>query len=288
MSIIKVADYLPKVVQSLSNKAIGLSTGLPHLDKKICGLSPAELVILAGRPGLGKTSLAIGVGLHISRTGNVLIFSLEMSATVLIERMLVNLSRVDYRRLKAGALSKNEKSRLEAAQEELSKRKLFINDSALVTPADIDKQIQLLNVNPEDTISCVLIDYLQLMALSHPAENRNQELSVICRHLRATGKKYNIPIVLLSQLNRAVEFRENKRPQLSDLRDSGSIEQDADIVLLLYRPGYYKQMRSPNAIDDGAAEIIVAKNRNGPTGVVNCMWDSHCMAFSEGVPLGEF
>jgi len=288
MSIIKVADYLSTVIKSLSEKRVGLSTGLYRLDEKIRGLSPAELIIVAGRPGLGKTSLAIGMGLEISKRGTVVIFSLEMSAKVLIERMLVNLSGISYGRLRSGNLSPPERKRLGVAKDELLRRKLFINDSALVTPADVEKQVRLLNTNPEDKIACIIIDYLQLMALSRAVENRNQELSTICRHLRAIGKQFDVPVVLLSQLNRAVEFRENKRPQLSDLRDSGSIEQDADIVLLLYRPGYYKQMNSPGAIDGGEAEIIVAKNRNGSTGIVQCIWDSQCMLFSEGVSLENF
>lgn len=284
--IIKIADYLPKVMADLAENNMGLRSGLSKLDKSLQGFKPSELIILAGRPSQGKTSLMTDMALNISKDKSALIFSCETCAKILIERMLANLAKVSYLRLKSNMVKENEQQRIEAAKNELIKRQIFIDESSLLTPLEIERR--LTELTKEYKIDCVFIDYLQLMALHKASSNRNQELSVICRHLKAIAKKFNLPVVVLSQLNRALEYRESKRPQLSDLRDSGSIEQDADIVLLLYRPGYYKKINNPNAIDDGYAELIIAKQRNGPVGVVSCMWDGIVMSFSEGIELGDF
>lgn len=284
--IIKIESYLPEVMNELYNETMGLQTGLTKLDNQLRGLKETELIILAGRPSMGKTSLMIDAALNISKTNSVLIFTLETCAKVLLERMIANKSKISYRRLKSNIIKENEQQRVEAAKNELIKQQIFIDESFLLTPLEVNKG--LTELTKEYKIDCVFIDYLQLMALHKTKENRNQELSIICRHLKAIAKKFNLPIVVLSQLSRALEYRESKRPRLSDLRDSGSIEQAADIVLLLYRPGYYKKLNNPNAVDDGYAEIIIAKQRNGPVGVVKCMWDLCVMSFSEGIDTGGF
>jgi replicative DNA helicase len=287
--IIKVSDYLPEVLSRLQEDSMGLETGLGKLDNQLKGLHSAELIIIAARPSVGKTSIMTDFVLNISKTKSVLVFSLETCARTLIERMLANVAKLSYIRLKSNALYPGEEQRIKAAQDTLFKREIFIDESSLITPIDIHNRIiELTSPAKGHEVDCIFIDYLQLMALHKIGENRNQELAVICRHLKAMAKKFKIPIVVLSQLNRAVEYRDSNKPRLSDLRDSGAIEQAADVVLLLHRPSYYSLVNNPNATDTGQAEIIVAKNRNGKVGIVPCIWDGALMSFSEGVELGDF
>lgn len=286
--IIKLTDYLREVIDNLYKNSMGLKTGISKLDSQIRGLKPTELIILAGRPSMGKTSLMVDAALNISKSKTILIFSLETSAKLLIERMLANTAKISYLRLKANSLMDSEKQRVEIAEKELMKREIYIDESSLITPIDIFKRIKKVNELADGGIDCVFIDYLQLMVLHKAAENRNQELSVICRHLKSVAKRFDIPIVVLSQLNRAVEYRESNKPRLSDLRDSGAIEQDADIVLLLHRPDYYTLIHNPNATATGQANIIIAKNRNGAVGIVPCIWDGQLMSFSGEVGIEDF
>lgn len=279
-NIIKVSDVLHEVLDNMSNEAFGIKTGLPKLDDKIRGLKNGELIILAGRPGMGKSSLMTDMILSASKTKGVFIFSIEMCARLLIERMLANLSNISYLRMKDGRLQDIEAKKLDIAAKELFRRNIYVNDSPWITVGDIKKGVDLVKKNFKDKdISCVFVDYLQLMGMSNSPNNRNQDLASISANLKGLARHFDIPFVVLSQLNRNVEYRESRRPQLCDLRDSGAIEQDADAVLLLHRPGYYATMNSQNAIDDGSAEIIIAKQRNGPTCVVHTMWDGTRMSF---------
>jgi len=291
-NIINLSSYLPTVEQTLYNEPLGLPTGLSKLDTKIRGLKPSELIILAGRPSMGKSSCMVDMVLNIGVDKTPLIFTLEMSAKLLIERMITNLAKVSYIKLKANNLLGNELQRVDVAKKELVKRSILIDDSTLITPASIRNQ--LTEVIKTYNIDAIFIDYLQLMSMSTylNISNRQQEITAISRELKALAKEFNIPFVILCQLNRSADYRESTsyRPRLSDLRESGSIEQDADIVLLLYRPSYYDLLNNPNATDNGQAEVIVAKNRNGSTGIVKCLWDREAMSFSDpiNINLEEF
>jgi len=277
--IIKVSDVLHEVLDKMSGESMGIPTGFPKLDVKTKGLKPGELTIIAGRPSMGKSSLMTDMILSASKTKNVFVFSIEMCARLLIERMLANLGNVSYSKMKDAMLYSIELKRLDVAAKELFRRNIYINDSPWITVGNIKENIKTITSVKEQVIDCVFVDYLQLMGMSNSPNNRNQDLASISANLIGLARHFNIPFVVLSQLNRNVEYRESRRPQLCDLRDSGAIEQDADAVFLLHRPGYYATMNSQNATDDGAAEIIIAKQRNGPTCVVHTMWDGAKMSF---------
>jgi len=283
--IIKIADYLHKVIAGLGKDTMGLRTGIITLDNQTKGLKPTELTILAGRPSMGKSALMVDTVLSVSKTNTVLIFSMEMSAGLLIERMLASVSKVSYARIKSSMMVESEKQRLKVAEQELMRRSIYIDEGSLITPLNIFHRIE--EIQKIEKIDCVFVDYLQLMNLHKAAENRNQEISVMCRQLKAMAKGFDIPFMVLCQLNRGVEFRANNQPRLSDLRDSGSIEQDADVVILVHRPEYYSMARTGGGVATGQAELIVAKNRNGPVGVVQCFWDGKIMSFSDSVE-GDF
>ena len=279
--LIKVSEYLHQVLREMGDHPMGISTGIPELDSKMRGLKDGELYIIGGRPSMGKSALMTDMILSASVDKTVLVFSIEMSARLLIERMLANLARVNYSNLKYGDLLTMETARVEAASEQLFQRQVYIRDDAWVGCSDIERTMQLL-VDNDVKIDCIFLDYLQLMGLMSNTDNRNQDLAQISGRLKGVARKYDIPVVVLSQLNRRVESRDSRRPNMSDLRDSGAIEQDADAILFLYRPGYYTSVNSVNAVDNGDTEIIIAKQRNGPTGIVNCIWDSTSMSFTDG------
>ena len=248
----------------------GLKSGLPDLDDVTLGLKKGELMLIAARPGQGKTSLALNiaryVGEHSGKT--VAIFSLEMSREELVQRMLSSEAMVDGKKLAKGILSPQEWDRVVAAAGLLNKTDIRVDDNSTLTVADMNAQCRRLG-----DLGLVVIDYLQLMqssgsGKSYSDESRTQAVSDMSRMLKIMAKELNVPVVCLSQLNRGTEGRKDKRPMLSDLRESGSIEQDADIVVALYRDGYYnKDVENPNL-----AEAIVLKNRHGETRTVNLMW----------------
>ena len=248
----------------------GLKSGLPDLDDVTLGLKKGELMLIAARPGQGKTSLALNiaryVGEHSGKT--VAIFSLEMSREELVQRMLSSEAMVDGKKLAKGILSPQEWDRVVAAAGQLNKTDIRVDDNSTLTVADMNAQCRRLG-----DLGLVVIDYLQLMqssgsGKSYSDESRTQAVSDMSRMLKIMAKELNVPVICLSQLNRANEGRKDKRPMLSDLRESGSIEQDADIVVALYRDGYYnKDVENPNL-----AEAIVLKNRHGETRTVNLMW----------------
>lgn len=248
----------------------GISTGLVDLDKMIMGLNNSDLILVASRPGMGKTSIAMNMALHAAKsTGkSVAIFSLEMSKEQLAMRLLAGESFVDSKKLKTGRLSTEEWKRLAMGAASISKTNILIDDNPSLTVADMNAQCRRVR-----DLGLVVIDYLQLMTSAggkktSANENRTQIVSDISRMMKIMAKELNVPILVLSQLNRASADRQNKRPALTDLRESGSIEQDADIVLGLYREGYYNQeTENPNA-----AECVVLKNRHGDTGIVEMMW----------------
>jgi replicative DNA helicase len=258
----------------------GLSTGFRELDYVTAGLQKSDLVIIAARPSMGKTSLCLNIGEHVAlREGRtVAIFSLEMSKEQLVQRMICSQAEVNAHRLRLGMLPDTAWQRLARAVQELWNARIFIDDTPDISVLEMRAKCRRLRA--EHGLDLVIVDYLQLMRSHRRAENRTQEISDIARALKGLARELAVPIIALSQLSRAVEHRENKRPMLSDLRESGSIEAEADVVAFIYRPEYYAMKEAVSSYDVEAgtmpreegrveeAEIIVAKQRNGPTGTV--------------------
>jgi len=244
----------------------GLSTGFADLDNQTSGLQAADLIVVAGRPSMGKTTFAMNmVENALLRTEKcVLVFSLEMPAEALVIRMFASLGRIDQTRVRTGRLDDDDWPRLTSAVNLLKDRKLFIDDTAGISPSAMRARARRL-VREHGEIALIMVDYLQLMQIpGYGGDNRVNEISEISRSLKALAKEFGCPVIALSQLNRALEQRPNKRPQNSDLRESGAIEQDADIVMFVYRDEVYH----PDSEDKGVAEIIIGKQRNGPIGTV--------------------
>jgi replicative DNA helicase len=242
----------------------GIPTGFVDLDEKTSGLQKGDLIIVAARPAMGKTSLCLNIAQYASiKTGETVgIFSLEMAKEQLVLRMLCSDARVDSHRLRTGNLQEKDWARLAKAYADLSASHIFIDDSATLTPLEMRAKCRRLKA--EHGLGMVVVDYLQLMSGSGRVENRQQEIAAISRSMKGLAKELSVPVVALSQLSRAPETRTEKRPQLSDLRESGGLEQDADIVMFIFREEEYK------ATDEnrGIAELIIGKQRNGPTGTV--------------------
>ena len=258
-------------LHEISNKKgglIGASTGFKDLDSKTLGFQKGDLIIVAGRPSMGKTSFAMNIAenvlLNRDEKGAVLIFSLEMPGESLTTRMLSGMSRLNQQKVRSGMLKDNELKSLLQEGERLKNLPLWIDDSSLLTPMELRAKARRLARQEEDGLSLIVIDYLQLMQLPTSAENRVNQISEISRALKSLAKELNVPVVALSQLNRAVEQRPNRRPVMSDLRDSGAIEQDADVILFLYREKAYD--RETDVGDK--AEVLIGKQRNGPIGEV--------------------
>ncbi len=246
----------------------GLPTGFPDLDERLGGLHPGNLVIIAGRPAMGKTALALDILRHVAVRERVpcAFFSLEMSHFEIAQRLLSAESGVDSHRLRSGRMGEQEWRRVTDVMGDLSGAKMWVDDSAGLSIAELRAKARRLK--SEHDIGLVVVDYLQLVSSGKTAESRQIEISEISRGLKALSKDLSIPVIALSQLNRKPEDRrEGKRPQLSDLRESGAIEQDADVVLLIYRPGAYDQSE-----DQGRTELIIAKQRNGPTGSIELVF----------------
>jgi len=269
------------------HKVTGLATGFYDLDDMTSGLQKGELIIIAARPSMGKTALAINIAQNAALQQNavVAVFSLEMSKESLLRRMLASQARVDQRKLQTGDIFREDRSKLQGALSQLVDSKIFIDDSASITLAEMRAKARRLKQNAGG-LDLVMVDYLQLMSAALPAagrkgfENRTQEVSAISRGLKAMAKELHVPVVALSQLSRASEKRgEDKRPFLSDLRESGSIEQDADVVVFIHRESYYNRDDSQTAAEKADAEIIISKQRNGPTGNVHLNFVSRYTCF---------
>ena len=272
----KVFDRLAELSQS--DSAIpGLSTGLRDLDMKINGLNKSDLLLVAARPAMGKSAFALNLGMNVAKKykKTVAIFNLEMSREQLAMRLLASESFIELQKLATGKLSEEEWGKLCMASAALSQTDVRIDDNPSVTVADINAKCRRL-----DNLGLVVIDYLQLMQGSgygKASENRVTVVGEISRALKIMAKELNVPVICLSQLSRAVESRTDKRPILSDLRESGAIEQDADSVMFLYRDEYYNE----NSEDKGLAECIVAKNRHGETGTVKMQWFGQYQTFTD-------
>lgn len=257
-----------------------IPTGIGDLDRTITGLNRSDLLLLAARPGMGKTAFALNIAKNVAcgAKKTVAFFSLEMTNEQLCSRLLSTEALVSGTKLRTGKLSEEEWLRLIGAGDVLRNANIYLDDTPGITVSEIKAKLRRLK-----QIDLVIIDYLQLMASGRRIDNRVQEISEITRSLKILAKEMNVPVITLSQLSRASEKRENHKPQLADLRDSGSIEQDADIVLFLYREGYYdkdKGMDAPPATDQNSGECIVAKNRHGELTSVKLHWQGEFMRFT--------
>lgn len=273
--MVPVRNVLPGLLDNISRMSEneeslpGLSTGLSAIDAKISGLNRSDLILLAGRPGMGKSSLGLNMALNVAKTSGktVAIFSLEMSKEQLVGRLLSSEALVEYNRLKTGNLRETDWEKIAEASSVLNQTDIRIDDNPMLSVADMNAKCRRL-----DDLGLVVIDYLQLLTSAggrqYSGENRQQVVSDISRMMKIMAKELDVPVLCLSQLSRANEKRDDKRPMLSDLRESGSIEQDADIVLFLYRDDYYNEDSEKHNI----AECIVAKNRHGETGKVELRW----------------
>jgi len=263
-----------------SDGITGVPSGFTQLDQLLSGFQPSDLVIVAARPSMGKTAFALTIAREAARRGKAVgVFSLEMSAQQLVLRLISADAQVGLQSLRSGRLSGNEMHEIVTRIDDLMNAKIFIDDSAALSPVEFRAKCRRMKV--EHGIDMVMVDYLQLMH-APKAESREREISTISHALKAVAKELNIPVIALSQLNRTLEARSDKRPMLSDLRESGSIEQDADVVMFIHRPEYYKIM----TFDDGRsteniAEIIVGKQRNGPTGDVRLFYQKELAAFHD-------
>ena len=273
-SLQSMRELIPSTMDrlhELSNKKgglIGSSTGFKDLDKKLQGIQKGDLIVVAGRPSMGKTSFAMNVAENVllddDSNGAVLIFSLEMPGESLTTRMLSGMSKLDQQNVRSGMLKDDQLKLLLKEGERLKNLPLWIDDSSLLSPMELRAKARRLSRTEENGLSLIVVDYLQLMQLPASNENRVNQISEISRSLKSLAKELNVPIVALSQLNRAVEQRPNKRPIMADLRDSGAIEQDADVILFIYRDEVYNE----DSEQGNKAEIIIGKQRNGPIGTI--------------------
>jgi replicative DNA helicase len=267
-SFVKVGDMMKdsiKMVEKLFERKTmitGVPTGFKDFDAKTAGLQPADLIIVAARPGMGKTAFSLNIASHAAFTGyGVAVFSLEMAKEQLALRLLCSEARVDNARVRTGYLSDRDFPKLATAAGKLHDALIYIDDTPAISVLELRAKARRLARDRDKKLGLIIVDYLQLMRGTGAAQNREQEISEISRSLKALAKELNVPVMAISQLNRRVEDRNDKTPQLSDLRESGAIEQDADVIAFIYREAAY----NPKS-DDNTATITIAKQRNGPTG----------------------
>ena len=290
-----VYDTYAKIEERYNNKGTltGVSTGFYDLDDFTNGLQKSDLIILAARPAMGKTAFALNIAQNVALRANtpVAIFSLEMSKEQLVQRLLCSEAEVNTQRLKTGNMQAKDWEKLAVAMNSFTEAPIYIDDTAGCTITDLRAKCRRLAM-AEKNLGLIVIDYLQLIE-GTGREDRMQQISSISRGLKILAKELNVPIIALSQLSRAVESRTDKRPMLSDLRESGSIEQDADIVMFIYRDEYYKNANdeeemSEKAANKGEAEIILAKHRNGPVGTVKLLFQGSITKFKNPIKTDVF
>jgi replicative DNA helicase len=254
---------------------VGVPTGFIDLDKMLTGLQPSDLLIIAGRPGQGKTGFLLSIAMHagLIRKKKVAIFSLEMSNEQVVQRLIAQQTGIDSQRLRTGKLQENEWPLFTHAIEVFGDTHIYLDDTPAITPLQLRTKCRRLHM--EFGLDLIIVDYLQLMGGDTRTDNRVQEVSYISRNLKVLARELNVPVLAAAQLSRAVEQRSDKRPVLSDLRESGSLEQDADIVMFIYRPDQYEK----DTVKQNIAEIIVAKHRNGPVGSVELVFRSALAKF---------
>lgn len=258
----------------------GIATGFDDFDERTAGLQNADLIIVAGRPSMGKTAFAINIAEHaaIKEKKSVAVFSMEMPGDSLAMRLMSSLGRIDQHKVRTGKLKDEDWPRLISAVEIMKDSKLLIDDTPALTPAELRARCR--RIYREQGLDLIIVDYLQLMQVPTNAENRATEIAEISRSLKAMAKELNVPVVALSQLNRSLESRTDKRPVMSDLRESGAIEQDADVIVFIYRDEVYNE----DSVDKGKAEIIIGKQRNGPIGTVNLTFLGQYTRFENYIP----
>lgn len=256
----------------------GVSTGFQELDQKTSGLQPSDLILIAGRPSSGKTALAMAIAQQVALNTDmpIAVFSLEMPKQSLVLRMLSSQGLIDQQKVRSGQLEGDDWQRLIDVTPQLAEAKILIDDTPSLTPTELRSRARRLT-SEHGQLALIVIDYLQLMHAPNSGTNRNLEISDISRNLKALAKELNVPVIALSQLNRNLEQRPNKRPLMSDLRDSGAIEQDADLILFVYRDEVYHE----DSPDKGIAEIIIGKQRNGPIGSVRLRFESEYVRFCD-------
>jgi replicative DNA helicase len=270
--VVELIDRVTELHENGAEEVTGVRTGFYDLDRYTAGLQKGDLIVLAARPSMGKTALALNIAEHVAVREElpVLVFSMEMGASQLAVRMVGSLGRIDQQHLRTGALRDDEWTRLTEAVDQLGKVSLFIDETAALNPAELRARARRMARQFGGTLGLIVVDYLQLMSGSAGSdENRATELGEISRGLKALAKELQCPVIALSQLNRSVETRNDKRPLMSDLRESGAIEQDADVIMFIYRDDYYNKMDGPSpSKEPGIAEVIIGKQRNGPVGTV--------------------
>ena len=265
--VVELIDRVTELHENGAEEVTGVRTGFYDLDRYTAGLQKGDLIVLAARPSMGKTALALNIAEHVAVREElpVLVFSMEMGASQLAVRMVGSLGRIDQQHLRTGALKDDEWTRLTEAVDQLGKVSLFIDETPALNPAELRARARRMARQFGGTLGLIVVDYLQLMSGSSGSdENRATELGEISRGLKALAKELQCPVMALSQLNRSVETRNDKRPMMSDLRESGAIEQDADVIMFIYRDDYYNK----DSKEPGIAELIIGKQRNGPVGTV--------------------
>ena len=282
-----VASY-EQIEQRFNNKddLVGVTTGFYDLDAITSGLQKSDLIILAARPSMGKTAFALNLAQNVAMKGKkgVAIFSLEMPKQQLVKRMLCSEAEVDSSRVTSGNLQPKDWEKLVEAMTRLSDARIYIDDTSGITSIDIKAKCRRLMME-EKELGLIVIDYLQLMEGGGNPNDRNQQISAISRSLKGLARELDVPIIALSQLSRGVESRPDKRPMMSDLRDSGAIEQDADIVMFIYRDEYYNR---DDVNNKGKAEVILAKHRNGAVGTIELLFQSNITKFKNPTKTAEF
>lgn len=272
-----LSDYYDRVEQMSrrSEEIYGVPTGFIDLDRLLMGLQPSDLLIIAGRPSQGKTSFLMSVARNAARQGkkHVAIFSMEMSNEQLVQRLLSQETGLNSQHLRSGKLEQNEWDLFAQAIEVLGETRIFLDDTPAISPTQMRAKCR--RIHMEYGLDLIVVDYLQLMQSDARSDNRVQEVSYISRSLKVLARELNVPVLAAAQLSRAVEQRSDKRPVLSDLRESGSLEQDADIVMFIYRPEFYEE----DSLRKNIAEIMVSKHRNGPTGIVELVFRENLAKF---------
>ena len=290
-NILSMKELIPRSIDRLhqlaesGSKLLGSSTGFRAIDNKLQGLQDGDLIVVAGRPSMGKTAFAMNVAENVlvendENTGAVLVFSLEMPAESLTTRLLSGMSRLDQQDVRSGKLDNKQVTQVVEQSKRLRELPLYIDDSSLLSPMELRARARRINRQEPNGLSLIVVDYLQLMQIPGSLENRVNQISEISRSLKSLAKELNVPVIALSQLNRAVEQRTDKRPMMADLRDSGAIEQDADVILFIYRDEVYNE----DSEQGNKAEIIIGKQRNGPIGKTYLTFLKQYARFEDFVP----
>ena len=277
----KLGNKINSIAKRMIDPTLGVNTGFKDLDYMTLGLQSSEMVIVGGRPSMGKTSLLLQTAWQVDAPA--LIISAEMSKQAIGERLISHVSGINMRKIKVKKTTATEKAKAKDALELIGKREIYVSDESRVTPEVIAGEIKALaKMGGRFTSPCVFVDYLQLLSMTDFYGSGEIEVAAISKELKAMARETGCRLVVASQLNRANEQRENHTPRMSDLRGSGSIEQDADVILLLHRPSYYRIAdEDPDANDDGQAFVYIAKNRNGPVGKIEYHWNKKTMTFRE-------